>query len=169
VTKLNKDFLKIPIPFWQGQSLTSKTIVVMQEQGLGLGDEIAFIRYAWKLAERAREQGGLILLSCWGPLETLFGRNLSQYADVLFVTTPSKVALQPQHWQGRTVLKSALQSLPLQLGETITNRFPYLGPDSGKAATWQERLSSDKGVKVGLSWTGRADHPPKRSVFVPRP
>jgi hypothetical protein len=149
--------LKSPVPWWQGESLAGKTMLLMPE--LGFGDEIAYVRYAMKLGERATEEDGLVCLCCWESLETLFARSLADYCNVLFLTTRTKgMILQSEHFKRRTVLKSSLMSMPLALGETITDRFPYLTADPARVNAWRQRLSNDKTFKVGVSWTGRDDH-----------
>jgi hypothetical protein len=49
-------------------------------------------------------------------------------------------------------------SMPLALGKTITDRFPYLATDPVKVNAWRHQLSYDKTFKVGVSLTGRHDH-----------
>jgi hypothetical protein len=143
---------------WQGESLAGKTILIYPE--LGLGDSILFVRYAAALADRARAQGGQIILVCWDALETLFRRNSSSL-DVLSVVSWSQFSKQIQanmDKERRTFLKSTLLSLPPYCRETVGERFPYLHADQTKVATWRERLSADHQFKVGLAWTGRGDH-----------
>jgi hypothetical protein len=70
--------LKSPVPWWQGESLAGKTMLLMPE--LGFGDDIAYVQYAIKLGERATKEDGLVCLCCWESLETLFARSLAEYS-----------------------------------------------------------------------------------------
>jgi len=154
-----KPWVNSQVPRWAGESLAQKNIFLWYEPWQGIGDEILFLRYAAPLAERAQREGGLIMLACHEPLLTLFGRSLADHRNVLFLTTKERgQAWQPQHFLGRTPMQCPIMSLPLFLSE-IPPRFPYLTPDPVKVEAWRERLSVDKSVKVGLSWTGREDHP----------
>jgi hypothetical protein len=66
--------------------------------------------------------------------------------------------------------QASLVSLPLLLGERVRRfEFPYLAIDPVKAAGWRERLSGDPGLKVGICWTGRLDHPRNDLRSVPLP
>src|SRR5262249_3785651 len=56
------------------------------------------------------------------------------------------------------VLSPSLLSLPLYLGETVGERFPYLHANTAKTDEWRARLASDKRLKVGVAWTGFDNH-----------
>jgi hypothetical protein len=147
-------------PQWSGESLAGKIVVIWPEIWLGHGDLILFARYATRLAERAKREDGLIVFSCFDPLYALFARSLVEHCNELSVTAFAKgMELQPQHFLGRKVFQCPLMSLPLLLGDTIPEKFPYLTPNPTKVEFWRRRLASDNNLKVGLSWTGRADHP----------
>jgi len=111
------------------------------------------------LAERAKRENGLILFVCHEPLYSLAARSLAEHCNELLITTREKGEVwQPEHFKERNAYQCSLVSLPLFLG-AIPIRFPYLTPGPAKVDAWRERLSGDKNLKVGLSWTGRSDHP----------
>ena len=152
-------WVNTPVPRWGGESLAQKNVIIWNESWQGLGDSVLFVRYAYSLAERAKREDGLIMLVCHEPVYELFGRTLAYHNNELFITTASMgMAWQPQHFLGRNPFQCSLVSLPLFLGE-IPSKFPYLTPTRTKVDAWRERLSGDKNLKVGLAWTGRADHP----------
>lgn len=49
-----------PVPRWAGESLDKKNVLIWNELWQGLGDSILFLRYAYRLAERAKREDGLI-------------------------------------------------------------------------------------------------------------
>ena len=151
--ELDDPLANTPLIRWRGESLAQKILTLWDEPWHGHGDSILFVRYALPLAERAKREGGLITLYCREPLYTLFARSLAEHCDELFVT-----AEQPRYSRGTKPLQCSLAGLPLWSGDTIPSKFPYLTPDPTKVDLWRKRLLSDKNFKVGLSWTGRADH-----------
>jgi hypothetical protein len=153
-------WVNTPVPRWTGEILNGKNVLVWNESWQGLGDSILFARYAPLLAERAKREDGLIMFVCHEPLYELFSRNLVEHCNELLITTRTLgMAWQPQHFLGgRSPFQCSLVSLPLALGK-ITPSFPYLKPNPAKADVWRERLSGDHNLKIGLAWTGRADHP----------
>jgi hypothetical protein len=157
--ELGDPLANAPIPRWQGESLAQKILFIWNEPWHGHGDSILFLRYAPSLAERAQREGGLIILYCREPLHTLFTRGLVEYYNELCVTTVAeRIEWQPHHFLGTKQLQCSLSSLPLWAGDAIPAKFPYLTPDPTKTDLWRKRLLSDKNFKIGLSWTGRADH-----------
>ena len=159
-----------PVPRWRGENLATKNIVIFNEPYFGLGDAVLFLRYIPVLAERARREGGLILLVIDEPLYPLFARTLVDYGREVFLTTISRgQPWQLEHLRGRTLRQTSLASLPLLLGETLQPKFPYLAINPVKAAAWRERLLGDPNLKIGLCWTGRPDHPRNDLRSVPLP
>ena len=58
-------------------------------------------------------------------------------------------------------LHCPLMSLPLALGTTadsIPDLSPYLKPDPRKVAEWEAELGPRRARRVGLVWSGRAEH-----------
>jgi hypothetical protein len=155
-----KPWVDTDVPRWRGENLAQKNVLVWIEHWSGLGDAILFVRYAYALATRAKHEDGLIMFVCYEQLYALFARNLAGHCNELFVTTRERgMTWQPHHFLGgRTPFQCPLVSLPLWLGD-IPTKFPYLTPAPLKVEAWRERLPGDKNLKVGLSWTGRADHP----------
>jgi cytochrome c-type biogenesis protein CcmH/NrfG len=148
-----------PVRFWEGEGFGRAVVVVIPEQGIG--DSIVFVRYVRRLAERARGEGGLIVLICYDNLERLFVLSLADDGDVVNVRGQGRgMCLQPGDFMERPrVLKTGLGSLPLRFGEVCAPEgIAYLRADVVKVERWRERLGEREGFKIGLCWTGRRDH-----------
>jgi tetratricopeptide (TPR) repeat protein len=144
-------------PCWRGESLSGKLLMVWPAPGQGHGDSILLLRYATALAERTKREGGQVVLWIHEPVSALFTRSLAEYSNELVVI--SKVErLKDHYFVGRTTVQCSLVFLPSRFGAAIPSKFPYLTPDPIKVKAWQELLSGDTNLKVGISWTGRADH-----------
>jgi len=121
------------IPFWSGEPIPGKTLLLRAEQGQG--DTIQFCRYTALAAERS---GARIVLDVQGSLTGLFpGWSVIAQGDTL----PPVDVQYP------------LMSLP-SLFDTIPADVPYLTADPAKVAVWRLRLDALPGLKVGLVWAG---------------
>jgi Flp pilus assembly protein TadD len=156
IWKESVDFYNGLAPGWRGESLSETILIIWPEQGRG--DSLQFLRYLSPLAERAKREGGLIVLCCHESLSILYARSLADHSDELLVTTVPELPPFPEGCSPR-VRQCPLMSLPLWLGEPIPSRFPYLTPDQAKAELWRERLKGDNSLKVGIAWTGSPDNP----------
>ena len=58
-------------------------------------------------------------------------------------------------------VKSALRSLPLIFGGPAVKEFPYLRPERERVCSLAGKVgvASAPGLKIGVAWTGRDDHP----------
>jgi tetratricopeptide (TPR) repeat protein len=142
-------------PWWEGEPLASRRIVLLGEQGFG--DMIHFARYVRAVVEN----GGRVVLECYPPLRRLFS-TLSPGIELIDVgASPGPVEIQ-----------AALMQLPLIFGSTPERTYapiPYLAPPSEGP-----RLPGHRdGLKLGLVWAGnpRIEKFHKRSArlqdFVP--
>jgi tetratricopeptide (TPR) repeat protein len=134
--------------YWQGESLTGKTLVVYGEQGNG--DCLWAARFLPALAGRARREGGRVIFGHDGPLRHLFERML-----------PPDIALETS-LETRPDFHCGLMSLPLRLGVTDPAGWggAYLSADPARAAVWRGRVEQMAGrtLKVGLVWNGNPQH-----------
>ncbi|WP_448192961.1 tetratricopeptide repeat protein [Azospirillum sp. sgz301742] len=134
-------------PFWTGQPLEGRTILVHSEQGLG--DTLQFARYLPLLAER----GATVVFQLLGSHRPLL-RLMGSLSGVERVTVRGDS--QPDF-----DLHVPLLSLPHRLGgdpQQLPPCVPYLEPPAGAAARWRERLAGARGLRVGLVWAGRPEH-----------
>jgi hypothetical protein len=166
-----------PFSWWRGGSLANKTLVLLPE--LGLGDQIHWVRYVPVISEKAHAQGGRVLFYCWSGLEGLFARSLEGCQGLLAILPVGEgISIASLfEWEGlagHTVLKSDLFDVPVRLEKTVNSKYPYLSekvpyliPDPIKVEGWRARLAGESGLKVGLSWTGRGDHPRKELRDIP--
>jgi len=130
-------------PRWTGQDLKDKTILVVQEQGLG--DTIQFIRFVFGL----HNAGGQVILQVNNNLAPLFAGSpvIHQIVDVN--ETPTDF----DYW-------TPIMSVPGILGITLQNlphQLQYLAARQDLAQQWQERLGPKKRLRVGVCWSGRPD------------
>ncbi len=141
-------------PPWLGETpLQGRTILVHAEQGLG--DTLQFCRYAAPLAER----GTRVILQVQEPLLGLL--EGLQGVAVLLAQGQTSPAFD---------LHCPLLSLPLALGttlETIPAQRAYLAARPDKVQTWAAALGPRTRPRIGLAWSGRAEHNNDRSRSLP--
>ena len=130
-------------PRWTGQDLRDKTILVVQEQGLG--DVIQFSRFLFPL----HAAGAKIILQVNNNLAPLFANStvISQIVDIN--DTPAGF----DYW-------TPIMSLAMTLGITLENlprQLNYLSARSDLAAEWAQRLGKKTRLRVGFCWSGRPD------------
>ncbi|WJF91309.1 glycosyltransferase family 9 protein [Paraburkholderia bonniea] len=145
-------------PYWQGESLTGKVLIVYGEQGMG--DCLWAARFLPLLAQRVGQQGGRVIFGHDGPLRHLLERMLP--ADVRLETT----------LETRPDFHCGLMSLPLRLGITEPAGWgrPYLSADPARIALWHLRAAEAAPGgkrKVGLVWNGNPAHIRDASRSVP--
>jgi len=131
-------------PYWTGQALQGKTILIGGEQGIG--DAVQFARYATSLAEL----GARVMLH----VRTGMGRLAPWFRDV------AEVAETPAVPTGFDCYVS-LMTLPRVFGTTVGSipaTVPYLTVEPEMAAKWRGRIADD-GLSVGLVWAGNPKHP----------
>lgn len=133
-------------PWWQGEPLAGRTLLLVGEQGMG--DAIQFARFIPQI----RRDGGRIILAVRKPLLRLM-QAAPALADVAVVEATAEL---PAH-----DLLLPLMSLPRVLGATPETLPPPLGfgvGDSARAAA-SARFSPRAGRRrVGLVWAGSAGH-----------
>jgi FkbM family methyltransferase len=132
-------------PLWRGeQDLAGKTLFLWWEQGMG--DTIQFSRYA-KLAQA---RGAKVVMSVQQPLHEL----LRQIGPGVEIVGPDEVPAAFDY-------HCPLLGLPLAFGttlDTIPAQQPPLKPDPARAAAWMSRIPARTKPRIGLVWSGRADH-----------
>ena len=112
----------------------------------GLGDTIQFCRYAAHVAQL----GARVVLEVQAPLVSLLS-SLNGVAEVV----ARGDALPPFD------LHCSLLSLPLAFKTTladIPSAAGYLAAPSAKVGVWRERLGAPERPRIGLVWSGNANH-----------
>uniref|UniRef100_Q3ATU8 TPR repeat n=1 Tax=Chlorobium chlorochromatii (strain CaD3) TaxID=340177 RepID=Q3ATU8_CHLCH len=132
-------------PLWLGkESLEHKTILLHSEQGLG--DTLQFCRYATLVAKR----GARVILEVPDILIPL----LKQLEGVEQIIAKGK-KIPPFDYH------TPLLSLPLAFTtrlENIPSPSKYLFIDNNKIEEWKQRLHTIPHPRIGLVWSGRAEH-----------
>jgi Tfp pilus assembly protein PilF len=139
-------------PQWRGETdIAGRTILLHAEQGLG--DMIQFARYAPLL----RRRGARVVFQAPTSLHGL----LAPLADHLI---GPEGPLPPHD------VVCPLMSLPLAFATTLTTipaEHPYLHGDPALIAAWRRRLGPASGLRVGIAWSGSADHPEDAQRSIP--
>lgn len=131
-------------PYWTGQSLQGKMILIRGEQGIG--DTVQFARYATPLTQL----GARVMLH----VQSGMGRLARSFRDV------AEVVETPALPTGFDCYVN-LMSLPRVFGTTLGSipaAVPYLTVEPEAAAKWRGRIAGD-GLSVGLVWAGNPRHP----------
>ena len=150
-------------PRWDGADPAGKTVLLMNEQGLG--DTLHFVRYAPLLADR-----GATVLVAAGPelrsvIETVRGvaRVVTERALRGEIVT---LGDDVPRWDCYAPL-SSLPGLFKTTLETIPADVPYVGVDEARVARFRKLLAAGRGgggggdnanFKVGIVWAGTAGH-----------
>jgi hypothetical protein len=134
-----------PQPLWLGeQDIANKTLFIWWEQGFG--DTIEFCRYG-KLAEA---RGAKVIMSVQRPLREL----LKQISPTIEFIGEDEVPTDFDY-------HCPLLSLPLAFGTTLATipvRQRYLTADTDLRAAWAARLPPKTKPRIGLVWSGKAEH-----------
>lgn len=139
-TALNFEF-----PKWRGQSITGKSIVVVDEQGIG--DDIRFCRYASALKTLGAAR---VTLVCKDRLLTLFSRMKA--VDALVARSDIATVETHDFW-------IYAQSVPMYCGttvDTIPADIPYLFADTALIDRTANALCQSTDLKIGICWKGNA-------------
>jgi Flp pilus assembly protein TadD len=134
-------------PLWLGkESVAGRTILLHAEQGLG--DTIQFCRYA-PLVEQL---GASVVLKVQKPLVRLL-KTLRASPNIRIV--------DQEHDPPQFDCHCPLMSLPLALSTSLDNipaDVPYLFAEPENLTIWRARLGPKSKPRVGLVWSGAADH-----------
>ena len=138
-----------PFPFWRGEPLEGKRILICSEQGIG--DEVMFASCYQEIIDRAAE----CFIECSTRLVSLFSRSFPR-ARVF-----ARSLRHGPDWKSLPAFDFHVPggSLPLQL-RTRLQHFSrpgaYLAADEARVRHWRARLEDalGPGRKVGLAWTG---------------
>ncbi len=134
-TRLNTDR-----PAWNGEAIAGKTLVLVDEQGLG--DVIQFSRYAALLADR-----GATVLFAGRPALSRLMRSVPGVTAAIAPGEPLP------DFDFHVPVMSVAHYLGTRL-DTVPAAIPYVGPDPAASALWKERMAPLPGFKVGLVWGG---------------
>ncbi len=139
-------------PLWRGDAvLAGKTILLHSEQGLG--DTIQFCRYAPLIAAR----GARVILEVQKPLKRLL-TGLPGVADIIVSGEPRP----PFDFH------CPLMSLPLAFGTRLETIPPSCLPvPENVAAHLATRVEHDNRRRIGLVWSGNANHKRDRDRSIP--
>jgi predicted O-linked N-acetylglucosamine transferase (SPINDLY family) len=139
---------RIVAPFWQGEPIAGKRLLLQSEQGLG--DTIQYIRYARNVADA----GALVMAEVQPPAVRLL-QSMPEISQV-FGNTQDLPAVDFQ---------VPLMSLPHRFQirmETIPAQVPYLRATLADRERWAERIARLPRPLVGFAWRGNPKYPNDR-------
>lgn len=137
-----------PWPYWNGENLQNKTLLVYGEQGIG--DEILFASCLLDLLEVTQR----IILVCEEQLAPLLANSFPKLEILTFTEVPQFAELHSQSVDHCV----AIGSLPLHFRQSASD-FPihngYLQTADEWIQPWREKLQTlGNGLKVGIAWQG---------------
>jgi hypothetical protein len=130
-------------PRWRGEDIKDKTILVLQEQGLG--DVIQFSRFLYPL----HLMGAKIIFQVNNNLAPLFSNS----AIITKIIDVNDNPTDFDYW-------IPIMSIPGVLGMTLDNMETpqsYLAARNDLVQEWQQRLGFKTKLRVGFCWSGRPD------------
>ncbi len=133
-----------PQPMWDGKAFEDKAIYIYPEQGGG--DYIQFLRFIPGVVAL----GGKVYLEVPAPFSSLV---TDQFPGVELLVSGSPPPSFDVH--------ASIMELPalMEMGEEgYASNGAYLNPSSDIEGSWNDRLNSDKGLRVGLVWSGNPEH-----------
>lgn len=128
-----------PAPYWRGEPLAGKTLLIQAEQGLG--DTIQFCRYA-TIASRA---GADVILQAPDRLLKLLS-TLGSSLKLIGTSEPTPIT--DYH-----VMLLSMPGLYWSTHRPCSNDAAYLAPDPALTALWRNRIG-DRGFRIGIHWQG---------------
>jgi tetratricopeptide (TPR) repeat protein len=148
-----------PPPFWRGEPVAGRRLLVWREQGLG--DEVLFLTCLGDLVSA----GAQVTVQVSPRLVGLVART---FPTVKVVDDPAAAAAGPGYdWQ------VPMGSLPRWLRRDLTafgERPPLVRPLGAQAAKWRERLAAlPPGRRVGVCWRSGLMTPERRRHYPPLP
>lgn len=143
-------------PFWQGEPLAGKRLLIWPEQGFG--DAIHFVRYAALLKRQGVAEVHLVCQTALAPL---------------LATAPGvdRVCEDPRDFPDHDFWTFPM-CLPYHLGTTLENlpaTLPYLFSLPERRARWAEPLGQGEpqGLRIGIVWKGNPTHGNDRQRSLP--
>lgn len=146
--QIRPDLMRVfEVPPWLGtEDISGQSILLHSEQGFG--DVLQFCRYVPQVAAR----GARVILEVPPVLKRL-------------LATLDGVSALHAHGEALPDAQAdthcPLLSLPLAFKttlDTIPAQVPYLAVPADVAARWRERLRDMPRPRIGLAWSGRAEH-----------
>lgn len=140
----------LPLPLWNGEDLTGKTIFIAAEQGLG--DQIMFASCLPDLIKQANS----CIVECDKRLAGLIQQSFGniQIFDTQHTDDATTYSMLPHPIDYYT----HIGSLPRWLRQDAKSFIParaYITAEKYRIQYWQERLRTlGDGLKIGISWRG---------------
>lgn len=147
----------IALPFWRGERLDGRRLLVWREQGLG--DEILFASCLADLARYAAD--GQVVVDCDPRLRGLLARA---HPNILFIAGRAEA----RHGDVQIPMGTLPRLLRSRL-EGFGSGGPWLQPAEEQATLWAQRLAAlPPGLRIGFCWrSGQSDRIRDAAYTVP--
>ncbi len=146
------------LPRWQGEDISDKTILIIDEQGIG--DAIIFASAYQDVIDRA----GHVIIECDRRLVSWFQRSFPDATVHRHVTFKSNAKIHRHYgWLKEEgvpqpdlhIPSGSVFGLVRSDLESFAKNGAYLKPDPERVAYWKAQFDAlGDGPKVGLCWTG---------------
>ncbi|WP_448205587.1 tetratricopeptide repeat protein [Azospirillum sp. sgz302134] len=151
---------RIPRPFWRGDDLAGRRLLVWPEQGLG--DEILFA----SCFDGLKDRGGPVVLECDRRLVPLFARAFPwAHVRAESVNRSGGEAIDSPDCDLQ-IPAGSLPSLLRRRLDAFPTRPAFLHADPALAALWKERVDAlGPGLKVGIAWRSQVVTALRQSAY----
>ncbi len=141
---ISREYVDLPKPRWNGESLEGKTLLVLPEQGIG--DTIQYARFLPMIRERV----GKLLVEVPAHLRR-FLRPLLREEEI---STEFRQDIDPSRYDYHLWMMSLPRLVEGMGRERVRSAVPYLQRPDSRRAPWREKLAALEGLKVGVVWNG---------------
>lgn len=154
---LKKPFTPDQVPFWRGESLAGRHLLLLGEQGIG--DAMMFAT----LLPRLQQEGAKISLLPGDRLVPIYKRSLPD-VQVLSLSELRSEKIQAQHFDLQSPLGSICQYRFTELSN-YGPRTPFLKADPDQVSKIRSRYQDNRPL-IGISWQGggKASRIPMKSI-----
>lgn len=139
---------KFPQPWWRGEALAGKTLLLWGEQGAG--DRLMFARLLPQVVAQAEK----VIVETDPRMLTLMARSFPQVTWIPERNPPDKLT-RTADWQAPI---GHLAKVHLRALDQFDAGAAYLQPDPELLASWKSRLAHLQGTRIGLVWAGNPGH-----------
>jgi len=137
---------------WNNEDITNKSILIISEQGLG--DTIQFFRYVYLLHKKYKTE---IIFRTNKKLKHLFINN-----NFKVISEQDNIPKHSYH-----VFLMSLPGIFYSENKLLPKHKNYIPTNNKIYSKWKSKLSSIKGIKIGINWHGNIFHKQDKLRSIP--